>query len=66
MVCFGNHFTPEKNHQQCIIILSIKIKVTKHEPIIINDGWSKQLEKEIWLSKEWQLTIKETEKQEWS
>ena len=40
--------------------------MTKYEPIIINDGWSKQLEKEIWLSKEWQLTIKETEKQEWS
>lgn len=45
MVCFGNHFTPKKNHPQCIIILSIKIKVTKHEPIIIYDGWSMQLEK---------------------
>lgn len=45
MVCFGNHFTPWKKNPKCIIILSIKIKVTKPKPLMINNGWFTSFEK---------------------
>lgn len=45
MVCFGDHFTPKKKHLKCIIVLSIKIKVTKPKPLMINNGWFTSFEK---------------------